>query len=175
MNNKHLMIDLETLGRKPGCVILQAGLVIFDEDEIYFEKRLHADLASAMERRMKVEPETLKWWLSQPTAVIPEKGSLKYDSFLRTFLDSWHQYPISTVWANSPSFDLELLKYYFQESPYALPWAYYQERDVRTIKALLPKGQVSEIRGEKHNALHDALHQVDLVQFFMRKHQLKIS
>ena len=63
-----VMLDLETLGTRPGCVILTLGAVKFDpyslrepDSGIYF--RVDVDEQTALGR--EVQEDTLNWWLNQ--------------------------------------------------------------------------------------------------------------
>ena len=62
---RHLMLDLETLGTTPGCVVLSIGAVEFDLDGIKSEFRAHIDVDSSTALGLKVDARTVMWWLDQ--------------------------------------------------------------------------------------------------------------
>lgn len=62
------------------------------------------------------------------------------------------------VWANSPSFDCELLEAAYDAVGLEAPWDFYQERDYRTLSSL-PVAVDVEFEGVEHDALDDAKHQ----------------
>lgn len=54
-----IMVDIETLGRKPGCVILSIGCVAFDGKEFY----VNIDPFKMKDEGVfHVDPDTSKWW-----------------------------------------------------------------------------------------------------------------
>lgn len=167
---KHLMIDLETFGRNPGCVIHQIGLVEFTDNEILRSDLLLPSIVEQMEQGLIVEPETLEWWLFQGIPRHETAGRTTLASCFQILKDFFHD--ADTIWANSPSFDLEIVKHFTQKIVTSFRWEYYKERDVRTLKAMLQLREIPPFQGQKHNALDDALHQVKIVQQFWKKHQI---
>ena len=67
---RHVMLDLETLGKLPGCAILSIGAVYFEletgrlGDEFY----LNVDPASCTRAGLTIDGETLGWWMQQEAA-----------------------------------------------------------------------------------------------------------
>lgn len=65
----NVMIDLETLGLKPGVVVLTLGAVAFDVEHGVLEEfgevhvRLDADHQHSV--GLKTDPDTALWWLSK--------------------------------------------------------------------------------------------------------------
>jgi hypothetical protein len=62
------------------------------------------------------------------------------------------------VWANSPSFDCRILEAAYSAIGREKPWAYYEERDYRTLTNL-GVGHDHEQEGIEHDAVDDAVHQ----------------
>ena len=67
---KRVMIDLETLGVNPGCVILAVAAVRFDGDCAgeWFYSRI--DLRGALRAKFHVEADTLAWWFRHGEAAL---------------------------------------------------------------------------------------------------------
>lgn len=65
MNN--LMIDLESMGKKPNAPIVSIGAVIFDPQsgELGQEFYTAVNLESAMEQGAVPDGDTILWWLRQ--------------------------------------------------------------------------------------------------------------
>lgn len=158
---RRIMVDIETLGLEPGAAILSIGAVEFDPvglgDEFYRE----VSLASCQEAGLEVDAGTLEWWLDQDDAVthILSGGEPLVDvlaDFAAWFPEG------AEIWANSPSFDCEMLERAYGAVGAEEPWEYYQERDVRTV-AELPGAPDVDQDGDEHHALDDAKHQARLV------------
>ena len=65
------------------------------------------------------------------------------------------------VWGNGSSFDLGILGYTYTNCGIEIPWHFYNERDVRTIVALMPEVKKNMTNnGQCHNALADCKFQI---------------
>ena len=166
-----IMFDLETMGKRPGCVILSIGACVFDPhtDWIGDTLHIHIDSDESELRGFKANMGTVRWWLTQDTEAraaleAGQKNAVSpfaaIDGFCN-FVSSAGNDP--DVWCNGNSFDIPILAAYFGHFHLELPWNYWQERDLRTLKGI-NKGQRIERTGTHHNALDDALHQARLVQ-----------
>lgn len=65
MSMKHVMVDLETLGTKPGSVILSIGAVTFDLDGSGRDGRTfyqRVNIQSCLDAGMTVDGDTVEWW-----------------------------------------------------------------------------------------------------------------
>jgi hypothetical protein len=178
---KQIMIDIETLGRKPGCSVLSIGAVIFDldSDEIHDQFYIEINRASSQEFGLKEDRDTLEWWSEQgeeARALLARCESLDSSesmadaiNLLTRFL-SKHSYDI---WANSPSFDLAILGRLYDLLFIDVPWPFYKERDCRTLLAIgkqfgINAKKDTSFEGVAHNALDDALHQAQYVRVVFR-------
>lgn len=162
------MIDIETLGTKPGCVILSISAVWFDinSGETGEEFELYVDINDSVEIGLDIEEETFLWWMRQDVeARINVFGKDGHD--LHNVLETFNQFfrknqsELPSVWANSPSFDLVILSEAFEICELKKPWEYFQERDVRTLDSLSPKEKKeTQFEGVKHNGIDDCKHQI---------------
>ena len=155
------MIDIETMSHRPNASILALGAVRFDKyieikDRFYCTISMHSNESHGLD----FSARTIQWWFNKSQEARDELltntvclgmalGSL------RSFLTRKDDLP---VWANSPSFDLVILKNAFTATQTECPWRYSAERDYRTIKNLCPE-ITTDRQGTHHNALDDALHQ----------------
>lgn len=172
MEYKHLMIDLETMGKDSNAAIVAIAAVQFDlktgaVGETFYEK---VDLGSCLDLGMVVDGDTVMWWLRQSEAARNSIQNPKYvlaavmEMFRGFCLDSSSDWEQLQVWSNGASFDLPILKNALIKihpiSPF--PWKYYNERDVRTLLSLAPeaKSMVSKPKIE-HHAAYDALYQIE--------------
>jgi len=168
----HLMIDIETLGRRPGCIVLSIGAVVFNEETILCSLHIWLDVEAQKQNGQHMELETVMWWLNNGGYKQAE-DVWGITRALDRIASEIYKYNVERVWANSPSFDLSILKWMFDSYEVDTPWEFWQERDVRTMKAYLHKSERPLFAGKKHDARQDALHQIDLVRAVWWKYGLK--
>ena len=152
-----VMVDIETLGRGPGCAILSIGAVRFNTygPGRTFDRSI--DLTSCEDAGLTLDAETLEWWLDQDDdAQHVLTGGDPLDDVLTDFAD-WLG-DVEEIWANSPAFDCAILAAAYEALGRDVPWEFWQERDVRTLRAL-PGAVDLEHEGVTHDALDDAVHQ----------------
>lgn len=169
-----LMIDLETLGIKPGYAILSIGACIFapeiestDKEILKHSFYANIDRASCVEAGLLIDPDTELWWSQQSDAArlaFETPAPRPLEDVIQDFVLWMRKFPglIVNHWANSPSFDYIILKAAFEAVGARWPFPFYKERDVRTLKNIFPPAVRHE--GEAHNALDDAVHQARQVQ-----------
>lgn len=162
-----IMIDIETIGLEPGCVIASIGAVRFDGHGLGDTFYKSVDIETCADAGLTVDAETLVWWLDQPDVTREQlRGGLALSNALVAFThfceatDAGDQ----QYWANSPKFDMAILEaaYDAVDGDTAPPWEFYQLRDYRTLTAL-PDAQVTSNEGVEHHALDDAVHQAATV------------
>jgi hypothetical protein len=159
------MLDLETLGTRPGCVILSAGMVAFTWDAIQANP-FYAEIftPSCLGAGLVIDPMTAKWWASQTEREILDRtGSASQSlslglvlSLIRRWFEELGPAEGIRVWGNGADFDLPILAYAFAVCGYEEPpWGPYAVRCYRTLKTLRP--DIAIVRtGTHHNALNDA-------------------
>lgn len=170
------MIDLETLGNNPEATILTAGLVFFnrtkDIDPTGFEFVISPEHLSG-----KMDYSTVLWWMEQSqearSALLRKLSSPMSNTELHVcekiqevFYD--HSDPATIkVWGNGANFDITILESMFRRNSRNFPWRFYNVRCYRTVKQINLEILPEEFKGIKHDALHDAYHQVEhLVRIF---------
>ncbi|EHD23623.1 3'-5' exoribonuclease [Brenneria nigrifluens] len=174
MNN--VMIDLETLGKKPNAPIAAIGAVFFDPENYGLGEEFYTrvDFENHMEKGAVADGDTIKWWLRQPSEaraeLVGDDAVSMRDAlggFSDWLTDNADDLGSLKVWAKSPSFDCVILRTAFGLSFDDVPWKYWNERDVRAIEALgLAKGVGTQMfDGVKHHALDDAINQAGLVTY----------
>ena len=170
MKYTDLMLDIETLGTGPGCVILSVAAVPFfkssdnpDQYRQVFQKNV--DIESCLELGLTIDPATLHWWVQKAELF----RKLQQDTFaLRGVLERLRVFIYTQctdevrVWGKGPSFDQAILRHAFALYKLPLPWKYSRERDVRTYlcgyEGLLKKHLPFE--GTAHDPGDDAMHQI---------------
>ena len=121
----HAMIDLETLGTTPDCVVLTIGGVKFDQnslssprDELYFRFEVNEQLNKG---RTTME-STLEWWGKQEESVREEALGDGNRTPVLEVLQALNKWCVGadTIWCQGPVFDTrEALG---QEAPAMLPF-----------------------------------------------------
>jgi len=174
----HLMVDLETMGKKPGAPIVSVGAVFFDPatGKAGAEFYQVINLESSMSLGARPDASTILWWLKQsPEArsAIVVDDTVGLVEALEQFLNFVAENAANgsknvQLWGNGISFDCSLLEAAFElvDTPFPIPcWNY---RDVRTVVELgkavgLNSRYEIPFEGDQHNALADARHQVKYV------------
>jgi len=174
----HLMVDLETMGKKPGAPIVSIGAVFFapSSGKTGAEFYQVINLESSMSFGARPDASTILWWLKQsPEArsAIVVDDTVGLVEALEQFLDFIAENAANgsrtvQLWGNGSSFDCSLLEAAFElaDTPFPIPrWNY---RDVRTVVELgkavgLNSRYDIPFEGDQHNALADARHQVKYV------------
>lgn len=161
---QHVMLDLETLGTRPGCAILSIGAVKFDPElptaAVDRENGFYRVIAlqSAMAAGLRIQADTLYWWLGQSDearkALIKDPKPL---GEVLTEFDKWFE-GSTYVWGHGASFDPPVLEAAYAALKRYTPWDFRNIRDTRTIynfyRRKLPREEE-----KKHQALDDAIHQ----------------
>ena len=179
ISNNNVMIDLETLGIRPGCVILSIGAVRFNTKRGIFGPSFYrvVNRQTCLEAGLVSDPDTQAWWENQsPEAQLvlreadnPSRSSSLGEILLdlKTFLETISlnddtidggRYSLGSaeVWSNGADFDLPILSYAYKVCGLGRsPWRPYSGRCYRTLKNLFP-GLMAVKEGIKHNALDDA-------------------
>lgn len=180
------MIDIETLGKNPGCIILSIGAVRFGEDDVkgeWFYRRIST--LDCINNGLVSDFSTIDWWFSQDAAVRDEAfgGTDKLEAVLRD-LSAWIGTE-SEVWGNGAAFDLGILRAAFIKFGINDPWRYTGERCFRTLSAFsggssrIPLTLVNPPSGFNkavaHNALWDAavqarsaIEMIEVIEMLMR-------
>ena len=176
MRNDHIMIDLETLGTRPGSVILTIGAVRFDPtgkpvdqysppeilDHVFY-RRIQRDSCVAL--GLTDHADTLAWWGKQ-------SHETRHEAF-----DAGPRYPIAKVmrdftawcgtdhphpWSHGASFDISHCEDIFSRLSIRTPWNFWDIRDTRTLYAFT--GEKPDHDHNHHHAIHDAIAQAAAVQ-----------
>jgi len=163
-----IMLDLETLGTRPGCVILTLGAVKFDPYSlkepgpgIYF--RVDVDEQTALGR--EVQEDTLNWWISQANDIREEALGETERVSLDTLYRDLNRFLVgaNNIWAQGPLFDFAILENLYRQMGWPTPWQYWQIRDSRTLFGVHGDPRIKGKAG-LHNALEDCVSQATAVQ-----------
>lgn len=181
------MLDLETLGVKPGSVILSIGAVLFDphgavEPRVYdlgggpvvnpIHATFHAFLNAQEQTDRRdfggglVDGDTVMWWIGQSdaarTAMLEgQKNTQPVLGVLVDFAQWLCKGRVENIWCHGATFDAPLLQALYESYRLPVPWKFRCVRDTRTVFDLAgrPIGSFGTPDGVSHDALSDAIWQ----------------
>lgn len=173
-----VMLDLETLGREAGCVILSIGAHVFSPTDTlplitgddFRPVSFYATIPvfDSLMHGMTIDPETLAWWQTQDDAAsqIVNKQTDKSLALALSGLCMWFKSTgAERVYCQGAAFDIPIIEAAFKRVGLKAPWDFWNVRDTRTVYDTLGFDPKSiERQGTYHNALDDARHQIKCVQ-----------
>lgn len=158
---RNIMIDIETLGTSQTSLILSIGAVEFTAEGVTkgFEVNIQPESCEAL--GLTVDVRTVMWWLDQPKEAqnaffVGKKVNLPRALIELTTAFNWKD---AVVWSNGSDFDFPILENAFKACDVEAPWKYYNKRDFRTLKRIVPSAEYDEIKVDAtvgHKALDDA-------------------
>ncbi len=169
----HFMIDFETLDKTPDTVVLSVGCVAFKPEGVGIQGSFYRNINPRTQEGRSIGPDTVMWWFNQSQAArdmiqewqLPIRAVL---GELLDFLNHWRDEE-SCLWANSPSFDVDILKHICEWasrlSEFPFDWRHI--RDFRTVRESMKLAGLSTEKkgdGTAHTSLDDAMEQAWLVQ-----------
>lgn len=174
----HVMVDLETMGKKNNAPIVAIGAVVFDPATGSIGESFYkvVCLESSVNWGAVIDPSTVIWWLKQSSearsaivnddAIPLQDALLQFREFVSDNVAGGSKK--AQVWGNGASFDNSILRSSYDCIAEDYPWEYWNDRDVRTMVELgqaisfNPKTTIP-FEGSRHNALADAIHQARYV------------
>lgn len=168
---RNIMIDLETLSTASDAVILSIGAVEFDDKGNTGQKFNEViNIQSSINAGLRIDGSTIEWWFKQSpearAAATRTTEALPQALDLLTMFYEDCRHPStnksSRVWGNGAAFDIPILENSYKATDKKAPWKYYDVMCFRTLRAMFPSVKPPEqSRGTYHNALDDALYQVE--------------
>ena len=164
------MIDLETLATSTDAAILTIGAVKFDplgddtKEPAMESFYVRVDLDSCHELGLVTNDDTIAWWANQSKEAQDEAFTADNripitDAFNQLYKFCWGA---KRVWSNGSVFDIMICEHVFRKINKAVPWQFWQVRDVRTIFDIGIDPKRPPVTA--HHALQDAWNQAVGVQ-----------
>lgn len=177
-----VMLDLETIGLCDNAVITQLSAVAFSmEDGVIFEDfNKHIGIRNSVQKGLKIDGSSMEWWFKQPDKnyedvfVKAMTSEIRLEDVLAEFT-AWIKFLKETygldyksnvnVWGNGALADNKWIRQAYKVCNMEPPWAFHEDRDVRTLAELGRRLFNYEYRnavfeGTVHNALDDCKHQI---------------
>ena len=160
---RHIVIDIETLGRRNDAAIAQIGVVVADETFSVLDKYLIQIFPEAWDTCNRTfTGETLLWWMKQknpPISNIGASSAHNYYTAISTLNGIFRRYNAddTIVWTKG-TMDLFCIKDLCEYLNMDTPWKLLQPRDIRTAKEFVKEWKTFE--NNNHNALDNALNQL---------------
>ena len=155
---QHVMVDLETLGTRPGDAVISLGAVKFSlENGVTDRFYTSISASTCKEAGLRAQKSTLEWWEKQsPEArTAAFKGESTLEAALTKFT-TWLGTPDNVVlWGNGANFDNALLAAAYRAISMEPPWKFWNDRCYRTIASMFLVHKIERV-GTHHNALNDA-------------------
>lgn len=162
---QHIMVDLETMGSKPGSAIASIGAVAFDPVAGTMGAEFYqvVDLVSCERAGLTLDASTVYWWMTQGDAARQALGGAKMglrDALQRFawFIDDQAKGERPRLWGHGGNFDEPMLAAACRAVSMPSPWRYSEGRCTRTIfeAAGVELDRAAPEAGTHHNALDDA-------------------
>ena len=165
-----VMLDLETMGTRPGDAVISIGAQLFDRKAGTLGPgyKINVDIEQVMDMGFGATGGTIKFWIEQNEAATKAalENPVSVHQALQLFADilTDDEGGVNNeikVWGNGATFDNVLLRSMYERLGLLTPWKFWNDRCFRTMKAVHDpdKNLQPEFVGEKYDALADATHQ----------------
>lgn len=170
------MLDIETLGLKPGCQILTIACAPFDVNtkkigDVFYKKIDMKDYEGY--KVFTTNKDTISWWNKQDARVRyeafesgPRESLVDVFNSFKQFLQANCQNKDIRLWSHGKDFDIPIVEFVMDILNITPNWHFWNTRDTRTLYDLanislknvnVPKEY--EDLG-KHNAVYDVVKQI---------------
>ena len=159
----YLMIDIEGLATTHDTTILTIAAQEFNPLERgSLGREFYARVTLESQEDRYIDEATLQWWATQPAIVrdeaFAEDDRVPLEEALRGLYKlAWQA---KRVWAQGPTYDMNILEHAFKSRGMALPWKFFNVRDSRTLFSLVP--DLNKYPAS-HHALEDCRRQIQLL------------
>ena len=159
MTTTHLMLDIESLGTRPGAVILSVALVRFSDEA---SMSVNLSVPDQESFGMEIDPNTQQWWSQQdPAAFIAATADPLPIATALPYIAQWINWAAGCgdvlIWCHGATFDAPLLGELYRRAGVQCPWPFWAVRDTRTLYDLACIDPKACSVPPPHIALNDAL------------------
>lgn len=154
----HIMLDIETLGVRPGFVVLSAAFVRFEDMASTALVMDHVDQTAL---GLEMDPATVEWWQQQSPEAraaaianpVPLRAALDHFAAWLAWAGAGRE---TFIWCHGASFDAPMMQEVYRRAGVPCPWSFRNVRDTRTLFDLSGVDLRNYNEGTAHNALDDA-------------------
>jgi len=162
------MLDIETLGTCPDCVVLTLGAVKFNpytKEDVAGGIYCKPDVDDQIARGRIVREDTMEWWSQQAEAVREEALGTEGRIPVEQMLKELNRFLVGAgnIWAQGAVFDIGILEHLYKQYDMVPNWQFWQISDSRTLFKVHGDPRVKGKEG-LHNALEDCVSQAEAVQ-----------
>lgn len=171
-----VMLDIETMGTRPGAAIASIGARSFGAGADIRPFAVTVQLRGQHVYGLHLDADTVLWWLAQDDAA---RAAIRSDraATLPEALQCFSRWvedlrgpaarPIR-LWCNGPDFDAALLGFAYHAVGQRTPWHYREVRCLRTLLDLAGVDPRAFPPRVKHDALEDARAQAAAAELALR-------
>lgn len=166
----HFVLDIETLGTRPGCPILSIGAVKMYNGILERQQEFFASLGSNVRLGLnEIGVETLRWWEEKHPEQFRRLQANSENRELSDALEDLNQFcnpivqriALHYYWSKHPHFDFPILEAAYEAIGKPPPWKYWQIRDIATLEDKLFTAREPELNN--HDALLDAINEANVL------------
>ncbi len=160
----HIMTDIETLGTRPGAIVLSAAFVRFTD-----EAHMTINLSVPDQEMLGLEKDesTLAWWrdleAKSPGAWARATSDPRPLAIALPYIAQWLDWARAgddmQIWCHGAPFDCPLLQELYRRAAMPCPWQFWAVRDTRTLYDLALINPKDYAVPPPHVALNDAIGQ----------------
>lgn len=156
----HIMTDIETIGVRPGAIVLSAAFVRFSD-----EAHMTINLSVPDQEMLGLEkdPLTEAWWRDKPQEWARATSDPRPLAIALPYIAQWLAWAAAgsdfQIWCHGATFDCPLLGEVYRRAGIACPWQFWQVRDTRTLYDLALVNVKDFAVPPPHVALNDAIGQ----------------
>jgi hypothetical protein len=160
----HLMVDTETLGTRPGAIVLSCAFVRFSDGA---HTTLNLSVPDQEALGCFKDESTLAWWADQEAKTpgawaaatsnpVPLRAALEHFA-------AWIGWaaPDPLIWCHGAGFDAPILEALYRAASLPCPWHWAAVRDTRTLYDLASVNLKDYAVPPPHVALNDAIGQTN--------------
>jgi hypothetical protein len=171
---RHVMLDLETWGTRPGSALRSIGAIDFEPTGEIGTNGFYRNIddQSCADAGLTIDPQTAAWWEKQSSESrqVISLDQLPLLSVIEEFHRWWRMQAAQFVWCQGANFDEPLWAAACFAVGCVVPWKYWDTRCTRTIYHAARFDPRSVHReGVHHKALDDAIFQARCVQESFRR------
>lgn len=171
---KDIMLDLETMSVDSNAAIVSIGAVQFDlfTGELGSTFYQNVNLESCARAGLDINAGTVMWWMLQndearnalhDKALELYQACIMFTDFIIDVGDG--RVKEVSLWGNGKEFDNKIIRNAYSAIDLNFPLPFYKDNDVRTVidiaKRIDCDWHKPERKGTHHNALDDAIYQVE--------------